>query len=75
MVAGMSRERRIAALETRKRYRRNINIPLIVAEIGETGDEAVARYVAANGPLDEVEDDQVNAVVMVPVAPKERQDV
>lgn len=72
MVAGMNRERRVASLEQRKRGQNAVNIPMIVARIGETGDEAVARYVDEHGPLTELHGDQVNVVVFVPVEPARR---
>lgn len=72
MVAGVSRERRIVALEQRKRAHRLVKIPLIAAEIGEAADDAVARYVAEQGPLPEVDDDQVNVIVFIPVVPGAR---
>ena len=74
MAGSMSMWRRVAALETTKRNRdrRAITIPLIAAKLGETSAEAVARYVAINGPLEEVDEGDVNIIVMVPVAPKER---
>ena len=72
MVAGVNRERRVVALEQRKRAHRLVQIPMIAADISETGDEAVARYVAEHGPLPEMDDDQVNVVVFIPVAPSAR---
>lgn len=73
MAAGMSNQRRVAALETRKRNRDHpVRVPLVFARSGETKEEAVARYVDEHGPLDEVEDGEVNAIVIVGVAPKER---
>lgn len=71
MVAGLNRERRVAVLETirRGKDRGPVSIPLITARIGETSDEAVDRYIAKHGPLPVVEDDQVNAVVLVGVEP------
>lgn len=74
MVAGMNRERRIAALETKTRRTKPMNIPLICARLGETKDDAVARYVIANGPLPDDDGDAaiMNAIVLVPVAPAVR---
>lgn len=72
MASTISRERRTANLEQKKRYRTPVAIPLIVAESGEDSDDAVARYVAEHGPLPEVEDGDVNVIVMVPVAPMPR---
>ncbi|MEE8612472.1 MAG: hypothetical protein V3V60_07835 [Sphingomonas aquatilis] len=46
-----------------------VSIPLIAAELGETSDAAVRRYVAGHGPLPEVDEGDVNIIVMVPVAP------
>ncbi|WP_267386171.1 hypothetical protein [Sphingomonas sp. GC_Shp_3] len=71
MVAGLNRERRVAVLETIKadRNRGPVFIQMIAAQTGETSDEAVARYVAEHGPLPEVDDDQVNALVLIPVEP------
>jgi hypothetical protein len=69
MVAGMKRERRVVALEQRRKSRGVVSIPLIAAELGETSDAAVRRYVAGHGPLPEVDEGDVNIIVMVPVAP------
>ncbi|NNG59784.1 hypothetical protein [Sphingomonas paucimobilis] len=68
MVAGMNRERRVVALEQRKKARGAVSIPMITAELDESSDAAVARYVAEHGPLPVVEDGDVNIIVMVPVA-------
>lgn len=65
MVAGVNRERRVAALEVQRRKRSPVELPLIVAKIGETGDEAVARYVAEHGPLPEVDEGYPTVVVFV----------
>jgi hypothetical protein len=74
MVAGMNQQRRVAALETQTRSLKLMNIPLICAHLGETKDDAVARHVAEHGPLpdDEGNAEQVNAIVLVPVAPAQR---
>ncbi len=60
----MTMGKRVAALEQATRRQRLVNIPLIAVSLGETSDCAVARYVAEHGPLDEVEDGQVNAIVL-----------
>jgi hypothetical protein len=65
MVAGVNRERRVAALEVKKRARTPVELPMVIAKIGETGDEAVARYVAEHGPLPEVDEGHPNVVVFV----------
>ncbi len=74
MVAGMNRERRIAALETETRRTKLMNIPLICARLGDTKDDAVARYVGEHGPLPDDEGDPavMNAIVLIPVAPAVR---
>ena len=61
--------KRVAALEQRKRGHRPVNVPLIAAQPGEASDHAVARYVAEHGPLDEVDEGQVNAIVLTFVHP------
>lgn len=68
MVAGVNRERRVAALEERHQVHKPVSIPLIAAEAGETAEQAVGRHVATNGPLALVDRDQVNAIVLIPKA-------
>lgn len=70
MVLGMNRERRVAALELRNNPRSALVIPIVGARPDETNDDAIARYVAENGPLPDADEDQVNAIVLVPVIPK-----
>lgn len=74
MVAGMNRERRLAALETKTRRTEPMNIPLICARLGETKDDAIAHYVAEYGPLPDTDGDPAvtNAIVLIPVAPASR---
>ena len=72
MAASVNRERRVNALEQRKRSRRAIKIPLISADVGESSKDAIARYVAEHGPLEEVEDDEINVIVFIPVVPEHR---
>lgn len=72
MVAGMNRERRVATLEQRRKVRGAVVIPMISAELGESSDDAVARYVAEHGPLPEVDEGDVNIIVFVPVEPTRR---
>lgn len=69
MAAGMNRERRVVVLEQRKKARGVVVIPLISAGLGETSGDAVARYVAEQGPLPEVNEGEMNIIVVVPVAP------
>jgi hypothetical protein len=71
MVAGMNRERRLAALETKTRRTKPMNIPLICARPGETMEDAVARFVAEHGSLPDTHGDPAvaNAIVLIPVAP------
>lgn len=66
MAAGMNRERRVVALEQRKKARGAVMFPMISAEPGETSEAAVARYVAEHGPLPEVDEGDVNIIVFVP---------
>lgn len=70
MVAGTNRERRIAALETKTRMMKPINILLICANLGETKDAAVARYLADHGPLlaDDGDTTTMDGIVLMPVA-------
>lgn len=70
MVAGMNRVRRVAALEERNGRRGAVIIPIVGARPDETSDDAIARFVAENGPLPDADEDQVNAIVLVPVVPK-----
>lgn len=63
MVAGMNRVRRVAALEGRERGQDGRNLPIVIAYIGESGGEAIARYVAEHGSPFEA--DRVRAVVFV----------
>ena len=66
--------RRVAQLEsdTADRTRNPIDIPLIAARPGEGADEAIQRHVRTNGPLPVVDSSIVNAIVLMPVAPKGR---
>lgn len=74
MAAGMNRERRIAALETKTMRTKPMNIPLICVRAGEAKNDAVVRYVAEHGPLPDDHGDAtvMNAIVLIPVAPAMR---
>ncbi|MGJ3629808.1 hypothetical protein AB5I41_28790 [Sphingomonas sp. MMS24-JH45] len=72
MGQAMNRERRLVALEQRKKVRGAVTIPMIAARLGEDSKDAVARYVAKHGPLPVVDEGAVNVIVMVPVEPKPR---
>lgn len=63
MAAGMNRERRVANLEQRTKARFTGPIPMLAAEIGESADKAVARYIGQHGPLS---DGEPNVIVFVP---------
>ena len=71
MVAASNRERRVAALEMIKHDNElgPITIPMISADLDETSEQAVERYVAEHGPLPDVPDGKINVIVLVPVAP------
>lgn len=60
--------RRVATLETRSRWRSLTPIPIIAVEEGETGNDAIARYVAAQGLLPPASPDRVSIIVLEPAA-------
>ncbi len=76
MVAGINHRRRVAALETKTRRTKPMNIPLICAHLHETTDDAIARHVAEHGPLpnDDGNPAVTNAIILIPVAPALRAD-
>lgn len=66
--------RRVAQLESdiADRTLQPIDIPLIAARLGEIADEAIGRHIRMNGPLPVTKATEVNAIVLMPVAPEGR---
>lgn len=72
MAATVNRERRVAALETRRGAKLPIGpLPLITAQVGETSEDAVRRYEGEHGKLPDY-GDYPNAIVFIPVEPSRR---
>lgn len=66
MVAGMNRVRRVMALEERNGEPDGVDAPIIIARVGESGDQAVARHVAEHGALTDANRDRMKVVVFIP---------
>jgi len=62
-------ETRLAALEAKHVTAPLIRIALVAARVGEATEDAVSRHVGEHGPLAPAVDRQINAIVLVPVAP------